>query len=189
MVACVHIAGAQQVSSRAKAMLMMSYARPEQQIKDVKIYADTMTVFSLADYVIYPLGKWENVEQYITQTQLLWERSVGYKQFFDSMEVSVNTLTRLDGSRVDMYRAIHTGLVEMLAGKITDPLVRLENGAHAGMPKQEVFELFFNKFPRGYVEDIHVLKVISGASEVGQIYTFKGRKLRHIGIQSKYKYY
>ena len=37
--------------------------------------------------------------------------------------------------------------------------------------------------------DVSVLKVISGAGEVGQIYTFKGNKLRHIGIVSRYKYY
>ncbi|MDY5969805.1 MAG: hypothetical protein SPJ13_07335 [Bacteroidales bacterium] len=189
LAACFFTAGAQQVSQRAKAMLMMNHARPEYQIKDVKIYADTMTVYSLSDYVVYPIGKWENVEQYITQTQLLWERSVGYKNYFDSMEVSVNTLTRLDGSYMDMFRSIHTGRVEMIAGKITDPQVILANGAHVGMDKQEVFEILFNKFPKGYVEDIHVLKVISGANEVGQIYTFKGRKLRHIGIVSRYKYY
>ena len=43
---------AQQVSSRAKAVRMLAYARPEYQVKDVKVYADTMTVFSLADYPI-----------------------------------------------------------------------------------------------------------------------------------------
>ena len=80
---------AQQVSSKAKAVRMLAYARPEYQVKDVKVYADTMTVFSLADYPIYPLGKWNSVEQFITNNQLLWYRESGYKRFYDTMTVAV----------------------------------------------------------------------------------------------------
>lgn len=180
---------AQEISSRAKAMRMMTFAKPEYMVKDIKVLADTMTVYSLADYVIYPIGKWENVEQYITNTQLQWYREVGYKNYYDSMSVSVNTLRRLDDSFIDMYRSITTGRVEMIAGKITDPEVVLDNGVHVGMTKEEVFRIIFKRFPKSYVSDISVLKVISGAGEVGQIYTFKGNKLRHIGIISRYKYY
>ena len=180
---------AQEISSRAKAMRMMTFAKPEYMIKDIKVLGDTMVVYSLSDHVIYPIGKWENVEQYITNTQLQWYREVGYKSYFDSMSVSVNTLRRLDDSYLDMYRSITTGRVEMIAGKLTDPEVVLDNGTHAGMQKADVFAVFFKRFPKSYVADVAVLKVISGAGEVGQIYTFRGQKLRHIGIVSKYKYY
>lgn len=180
---------AQEISSRAKAMRMMTFSKPEYMVKDIKVLADTMTVYSLADFVIYPIGKWENVEQYITSSQLQWYREVGYKRFFDSMSVSVNTLRRLDDSYFDMYRSISTGRVEMIGGKITDPEVVLQNGVHVGMSKEDVFRAVFKRFPKSYVSDINVLRVISGAGEVGQVYTFKGNKLRHIGIVSKYKYY
>lgn len=180
---------AQEVSSRAKAMRMMTYSRPEYMIKDIKIFTDTMTVYSLSEYVIYPIGKWENIESYITSTQIQWYREIGYKKFYDSMEVSVNTLKRLDDSYLDMYRSIWTGRVEMLGGKISDPEVKLSNGIKVGMTKEQVFGILFRKYPRSYTADIQVLKVISGAGEVGQIYTFKGNKLRHIGIITKYKYY
>lgn len=180
---------AQEVSSRAKAMRMMTYARPEYMVKDIKVYVDTMTVISRSEYVIYPIGKWDNIESYITATQLQWYRNIGYKKYFDSMEVSVNTLSRLDDSYLDMYRSIWTGRVEMLQGKINDREIVLANGVHVGMTKEEVFGIIFKKFPRSYVADINVLKVMSGAGEVGEVYTFKGNKLRHIGIVSKYKYY
>ena len=180
---------AQEVSARAKAMRMMTYSKPEYMVKDIKVLADTMIVYSLADYVIYPIGKWENVEQYITNTQLQWYRESGYKRYFDSMTVSVNTLRRLDDSYLDMYRSITNGRVEMISGKITDPEVVLDNGVRVGMSKEEVFRIIFKRFPKSYIADINVLKVISGAGEVGQIYTFRGNKLRHIGIVSKYKYY
>ena len=88
-----------------------------------------------------------------------------------------------------MYRSITTGRVEMIAGLITDPEVKLDNGVYVGMTKEDVFRIIFKRFPKSYVTDITVLKVISGAGEVGQIYTFRGNKLRHIGIISKYKYY
>ncbi len=189
LAATVGSISAQEVSSRAKAMRMMTYAKPEYMVKDIKVLADTMIVYSLADYVIYPIGKWENIEQYITNTQLQWYRESGYKNFYDSMSVSVNTLRRLDDSYLDMYRSITTGRVEMIAGKLTDPEVVLENGIHAGSSKDDVFKVIFKRFPKSYVADIAVLKVISGAGEVGQIYTFRGNKLRHIGIISKYKYY
>lgn len=189
LLAAVALVPAQEVSARAKAMRMMTYSKPEYMIKDVKILADTMIVYSLADFVIYPIGKWENVEQYITSTQLQWYRDVGYKNYYDSMSVSVNTLRRLDDSYLDMYRSITTGRVEMIAGKITDPEVVLDNGVHVGMSKDEVFKVLFKRFPKSYVADVAVLKVISGAGEVGQVYTFRGNKLRHIGIISKYKYY
>ena len=179
----------QQVSSRAKALRMMTYARPEYMVKDIKAYTDTMTVYSLSEYVIYPIGKWETVEEYITKCQLQWYREIGYKQYFDSMEVSVNTLKRIDGTFIDIYRAIWTGRVEVLDGKIYDKEVVLANGIHVGMTKEEVFNVLFRKFPQSYIADISVLKVVSGANEVGQIYTFKGDRLRHIGIISHYKYY
>lgn len=180
---------AQEISSRAKAMRMMTYAKPEYMVKDIKVLADTMTIYALSEHVIYPIGKWDNVEQYITNTQLQWYREVGYKNYYDSMVVSVNTLRRLDGSYIDMYRSITTGSVEMIAGRITDAEVKLENGVHVGMSKEDVFRVIFKRFPKSYVSDIAVLKVISGAGEVGQVYTFRGNKLRHIGVISKYKYY
>ena len=130
-----------------------------------------------------------NPEYMVKDIKMQWYREVGYKNYYDSMSVSVNTLRRLDDSYLDMYRSITTGRVEMIAGKITDPEVKLDNGVHVGMSKEDVFKVVFKRFPKSYVADIAVLKVISGAGEVGEIYTFRGNKLRHIGIISKYKYY
>lgn len=189
LAALFSIVSAQELSSRAKAMRMMTFAKPEYMVKDIKVLADTMTVYALSDIVIYPIGKWENVEQYITSTQLQWYREVGYKNYYDSMVVSVNTLRRLDDSYIDMYHSITTGRVEMIAGHITDAEVKLDNGVYVGMSKEDVFRTIFKRFPKSYVNDIAVLKVISGAGEVGEVYTFRGNKLRHIGIISKYKYY
>ena len=185
----VFTVNAQQVSSRAKAVRMLAYARPECQVKDVKVYADTMTVFSLADYPIYPLGKWSSVEQFITNNQLLWYRESGYKNFYDTMTVAVNTLKRLDGTNINVYRSIWTDKLEMVYAKITDSAVVLDNGVRVGMSKEEVFKVVFKSYPKSYTTDINVLKVIAGAAEVGEIYTFKGGKLRNIKIVSKYKYY
>lgn len=189
LIAVAFAAEAQQVSSRAKAVRMLAYARAEYQVKDVKVYADTMTVFSLADYPIYPIGKWSTVEDYITSNQLLWYRESGYKTFYDTMTVSVNTLKRLDGTNINVYRSIWTNKLEMVAAKITDSAVVLDNGIHVGMTKEEVFKTIFRSYPKSYTSDINVLKVIAGAAEVGEIYTFKGNKLRHIQVVSKYKYY
>ena len=180
---------AQQVSSRAKAVRMLAYARPEYQVKDVKVYADTMTVFSLADYPIYPFGKWNTVEQFITNNQLLWYRESGYKNFYDTMTVAVNTLKRLDGSNINWYRSIWTNNLEMVAAKITDTAVVLDNGIKVGMTKEEVFKVIFKSYPKSYTSEINVLKVIAGAAEVGEIYTFKGNRLRHVQVISRYKYY
>lgn len=179
----------QQVASRAKAMRMMSFSRPEYQIKDIKVYADTMTVYSLASYIIYPFGEWSSLEQYITDNQLSWYRDIGYKRYFDSMEVSVNRMSRYDGSYIDMYYSIWTSKVELLGGYILDKEVQLANGIHTGMTKDEVLNVFFKKYPKSYTSDVLVLKVISGAGEVAEIYTFKGTKLRHIKIETAYKYY
>ena len=57
------------------------------------------------------------------------------------------------------------------------------------MSKDDVFKVFFKKYPKSYTSDILVLKVVSGAGEVAEIYTFKGAKLRHIKIETAYKYY
>lgn len=179
----------QQVSSRAKALRIMDFARPEYMVKDVKIIADTMTVYTLSDYVIYPFGKWNTLEEYITNTELQWYREVGYKKFMGNQEVSVNTLKRIDGSYIDIYRAITTGKVEMLSAKITDPEVVFKNGLHVGMTMQEVYLTFFTKYLKSYVVDVNVLKIISGGGEVSQIYTFRGNKLRHLQVRSDYKFY
>jgi hypothetical protein len=179
----------QQVASRAKALRMLNFSRPEYQIKDIKVYTDTMTVYSLAGYVIYPLGEWSSVEQYITDNQLSWYRDIGYKKYYDSMEVSVNRMRRYDDSYIDMYYSIWTKKVELLGGYITDKEVKLVNGLHVGMSKDDVFKVFFKKYPKSYTSDVTVLKVISGAGEVAEIYTFRGQKLRHIKIETAYKYY
>ena len=183
------MAFSQQVASRAKAMRMMAFSRPEYQIKDLKVYTDTMTVYSLSRAVIYPFGEWTSVEQYITDNQLHWYRDQSYRHYYDSMEVSVNRMRRVDDSYIDLYYSIWTKKVEILSGYIADPEITLNNGLHVGMSKDEVFNIFFKRYPRSYTSDIAVLKVVSGAGEVGQIYTFRGKKLRHIGFISKYKYY
>ena len=179
----------QQVASRAKAMRMMSFSRPEYQIKDIKVYTDTMTVYSLAGYIIYPFGEWGSVEQYITDNQLSWYRDIGYKKYYDSMEVSVNRLRRYDDSYIDVYYSIWTKKVEVLGGYIIDKEVQLVNGLHVGMSKDDVFNVFFKRYPKSYTSDVAVLKVISGAGEVAEIYTFRGQKLKHIKIETAYKYY
>ena len=179
----------QQVASRAKAMRMMNFSRPEYLIKDLKVYTDTMTVYSLSTYVIYPFGEWSSVEQYITDNQLSWYREIGYRKYYDSMEVSVNRMRRYDDSYIDLYYSIWTKKVELLGGYVADPEVKLANGIHVGMSKDEVFHVFFKKYPRSYTADVQVLKVISGAGEVAEIYTFKGQKLRHIKFETAYKYY
>ena len=189
LIATVFSVNAQQVSSKAKAVRMLAYARPEYQVKDVKVYADTMTVYSLADYPIYPFGKWSTVEQFITNNQLLWYRESGYKTFYDTMTVAVNTLSRLAGSNVNFYRSTWTSKLEMIYARITDTAVVLDNGIHVGMSKADVFKTIFRSYPKSYTADIRVLKVIAGAAEVGQIYTFKGNKLKLIQVTSKYKYY
>ena len=182
-------ANSQQVASRAKAMRMMSFSRPEYQIKDIKVYTDTMTLYSLSNYVIYPFGEWSSMEQYITDNQLHWYRESGYRHYFDSMEVSVNRMKRLDDSYIDMFYSIWTKKVELLGGRINDPEIVLDNGIHVGMSKDDVFKVFFKKYPKSYTSDVAVLKVISGAGEVAEIYTFKGTKLRHVKIETAYKYY
>ena len=179
----------QQVASRAKAMRMMNFSRPEYQIKDVKVYTDTMTVYSLSNTIIYPFGEWESMEQYITDNQLHWYRESGYRKYFDSMEVSVNRMKRLDDSYIDMFYSIWTRKVELLGGRINDAEVVLANGIHVGMSKDDVFKVFFKKYPKSYTSEVAVLKVVSGAGEVAEIYTFKGTKLRHIKIETAYKYY
>ena len=186
---CGSMAMSQQVASRAKAMRMMNFSRPEYMIKDIKVYTDTMTIYSLAGYVIYPLGEWSSVEQYITDNKLSWYRDIGYKNYFDSMEVSVNRMRRYDDSYVDMYYSIWTKKVELLGGYITDKEVQLVNGLHVGMSKDDVFKVFFKKYPKSYTADVTVLKVVSGAGEVAEIYTFRGQKLKHIKIETAYKYY
>ncbi len=189
LVATLTTTFAQEVSSRAKAMRIMKFARPEYQVKDIKVLVDTMTVYALNEQVVYPFGKWNSIEQYITDGQLRWDREVGYKHYLDSMHVSVNTLKRLDGSEIDVFRSISTGLMEILAAHITDPEVSFVNGLHPGMTKADVFNVFFDTYPTSYTQDITVLKVVSGAHEVEQVYTFKGQRLRLIEVRSRYKYY
>ena len=138
---------------------------------------------------IYPFGKWNTVEQFITNNQLLWYRESGYKNFYDTMTVAVNTLKRLDGSNINWYRSIWTNNLEMVSAKITDTAVVLDNGIKVGMTKEEVFKVIFKSYPKSYTSEINVLKVIAGAAEVGEIYTFKGNRLRHVQVISRYKYY
>ena len=157
------------LSSRAKAMRMMNFSREEYMIKDIKVYTDTMTVYSLSNIIIYPFGQWESMEQYITDNQLHWYRESGYRKFFDSMEVSVNRMKRLDDSYLDMFYSIWTRKVELLGGRINDPEVILTNGIHVGMSKDDVFKVFFKKYPKSYTSEVAVLKVISGAGEVAEI--------------------
>ncbi len=189
LLACSTAAFSQQVASRAKAMRMMAFSRPEFQIKDIKVYTDTMTVYTMANQVIYPFGVWTSMEDYITDNQLHWYRESDYRKYFDSMEVSVNRMTRLDGSYLDLFYSIWTRKVEVLAGHVSDPEIILANGLHAGSSKDDVFKVFFKKYPKSYTSDVSVLKVVSAAGEVAQIYTFKGQRLRHIKIETAYKYY
>lgn len=189
LVLCSSLAFSQQVASRAKAMRMMAFGREEYMIKDIKVYTDTMTVYSLSNHVIYPFGVWESMEQYITDNQLHWYRESDYRKYFDSMEVSVNRMKRLDDSYLDMFYSIWTRKVELLGGRISDPEVVLANGIRVGMMKDDVLKVFFKKYPKSYTADVQVLKIISGAGEVAEIYTFKGQKLRHIKIETAYKYY
>ena len=141
VVLSVGTAMSQQVASRAKALRMLNFSRPEYQIKDIKVYTDTMTVYSLSDYIIYPFGEWSSVEQYITDNQLSWYRDIGYKKYYDSMEVSVNRMRRTDDSYIDLYYSIWTKKIELLGGYISDPEVKLVNGLHVGMSKNDGFKI------------------------------------------------
>ena len=179
----------QNLSQRAVAARMKTFARPEYSVKEIKYYTDTMTVVSLSEYVIYPLGKHSKIESYVYRSGIEWYRESGYQDFFDTMHVSVNTLSRLDGSHVDAFIAINTDKMEIVDGYITDTNIVLQNGIKVGMSKEEVFSVFFDTYPRAYLANINVLRISSGASEISEVYTFKGRKLKSIGFRTRYKYY
>lgn len=179
----------QNLSQRAISARMKTFARPEYMVKDIKYYTDTMTVISLSEYVIYPLGKHSKIESYVHRSGIDWYRESGYQNFFDTLHVSVNTLSRLDGSHVDAFIAINTNKMEMVDGYITDTNIVLQNGIKVGMSKEEVFSKFFSTYPRAYLANINVLRVSSGANEISEIYTFRGKKLKSIGFVTRYKYY
>ncbi|MBO4741875.1 MAG: hypothetical protein J5605_09605 [Bacteroidales bacterium] len=179
----------QNLSQRAISARMKTFARPEYMVKDIKYYTDTMTVVALSEYVIYPLGKYSKIENYVHRSRIDWYRESGYRDFFDTMHVSVNTLSRLDGSHVDAFIAINTNKMEIVDGFITDTNIVLQNGIKVGMTKEEVFSVFFETYPRAYLANINVLRVSSGASEISEIYTFRGKKLKSIGFVTRYKYY
>lgn len=179
----------QNLSQRAISARMKTFARPEYMVKDIKYYTDTMTVISLSEYVIYPLGKHNRIESYVHRSGIDWYRESGYQDFFDTMHVSVNTLSRLDGSHIDAFMAINTGKMEMVDAYITDTNIVLQNGIKVGMTKEEVFSKFFDTYPRAYLANINVLRVSSGANEISEVYTFRGKKLKSIGFVTRYKYY
>ena len=74
----------QNLSQRAISARMKTFARPEYLVKDIKYYTDTMTVISLSEYVIYPLGKHSKIESYVHRSGIDWYRESGYQNFFDT---------------------------------------------------------------------------------------------------------
>ena len=73
----------------------------------------------------------------------------------------------------------------MDCGKPIDTSLQLKLGAR---------NLYLTDGTKLYIDhdntaDVQVLKIISGAGEVAEIYTFKGTKLRHIKVETAYKYY
>lgn len=186
---CICGAYAQNLSQRAISARMKDFSRPEYMVKDIKYYTDTMTVVSLSEYVIYPLGKYNRVESYVNRSGIDWYREVGYQRFFDTMNVSVHSLKRLDDSFIDVFMAINTEKMEIVGAYITDTIVKLQNGIKVGMSKEDVFKVFFEKTPRAYLANVNVLRVASGANEIAELYIFKRNKLKAIAFVTKYRYY
>ena len=181
---------AQNISQRARSMRMESYAKDEYQVKDIKIFDDTMFVICRSEYVHYPLGKYNSVDAYINRSNLDWYRQMNYRKFFsDSLSVPVTHINRLDGSYVDTYSSMNTGKMEIIAGHITDSSIKLRLKVCVGMKKSEVFAAFVRAFPKTYIADINVLRIVSAGGEFAQVFTFKRNKLQYIDFLTNYRYY
>ena len=181
---------AQNISQRARSMRMESYAKDEYQVKDIKIFDDTMFVICRSEYVHYPVGKYNSVDAYINRSNLDWYRQMNYRSFFsDSLSVPVTNISRLDGSYIDTYSSINTGKMEIIAGHITDSSIKLRLKVCVGMSKKDVFGAFFRSFPKTYIADINVLRVVSAGGEFAQIFTFKRNRLQYIDFITNYRYY
>lgn len=181
---------AQNISQRARSMRMESYAKDEYQVKDIKIFDDTMFVICRAEYVHYPLGKYNSVDAYINRSYLDWYRNMTYRSFYnDSLRVPVTKISRLDDSYIDTYSSINTGKMEIIGGNITDPAIKLRLKVCVGMKKNDVFAAFFRSFPKTYIADINVLRVVSAGGEFAQVFTFKRNRLQSIAFITNYRYY
>ena len=131
---------AQNISQRARSLRMESYAKDEYQVKDIKIFDDTMFVICRSEYVHYPLGKYNSVDAYINRSYLDWYREMSYQNFFnDSLRVPVTKISRLDDSFIDTYSSINTGKMEIIGGNITDSAIKLRLKVCVGMKKNDVF--------------------------------------------------
>ncbi len=181
---------AQNISQRARSMRMESYAKDEYQVKDIKIFDDTMFVICRSEYVHYPVGKFNSVDAYINRSNLDWYRQMNYRSFFsDSLRVPVTNIKRLDDSYIDTYSSINTGKMEIIGGHITDPAIKLRLKVCVGMSKKDVFMAFFRAFPQTYIADINVLRIVSAGGEFAQIFTFKRNRLQYIDFITNYRYY
>ncbi|MBR5784781.1 MAG: hypothetical protein IKY43_06415 [Bacteroidales bacterium] len=181
---------AQNISQRARSLRMESYAKDEYQVKDIKIFDDTMIVICRSEYVHYPLGKYNSVDAYVNRSRMDWYREMSYRNFFnDSLRVPVTRVHRLDGSFIDTYSSMNTGKMEIIGGHITDSEILIRQKVRVGVKKTDVYSAFFRAVPRTYIADINVLRIESAGGEFAQLFTFKRGVLVSIDFLTSYRYY
>ena len=179
----------QNLSRRAKADRLAQIANPNLGVKEVKSQFDTLIIVSLAEELFYPFGKYKSVNEFVQKGNIEWYRSAERHDFSDTLDITVYNFARLDGSYLNFYQSVTTGLMDFIDGSITDKDLVLKNGMHVGMSKQEVLEKYFKNPPRAYTEDIKVIKIFSGLYEIAQIFSFDDEQVSSIGFSSYYIYY
>ena len=152
-------------------------------IVKLKKKQDTIIIVCTGWFFYYPFGKNSNLKELTDQvnsSEMKMEYSKSYDNDFELFRFSQKN------SYLKFTKEAETGKLEIVAGRIVDPGLRLVNGVRVGMKKEDFVHLYFNDSNNQFAY-VHVIEFISALDGIWHYYTFKDDTLSEIRFDTDYQ--
>lgn len=155
----------------------------EQEGRIFKISYDTLKIFTLSDYINYPLGKYRKIKAVEKKFPFMKMR-VEYDYSYGEQ----NKLYRFyyNNSFFKLYYDDYANTLEIVSAKIVDKDIKLLDGISTGIPKRKFLSKISVKLSQNQISNTRVIKLQSGLDNLCHYYTFENDTLKTIYIDNVY---
>jgi hypothetical protein len=156
------------------------------ELIEIQLKKDTLELISTADFLYYPFGRFDSISDFIQQNDFL-QKYHQEKTIESNDNINMFKLIYKDNFLV-IFKSPDSKRIEIIKARISDPNINLVNKLKAGINKEDFLNIFFNNVDGATIQNISVIKFISGLTGVWNNYYFENNKLSYYTFDTDYQF-
>lgn len=158
------------------------------EILEHNIFADTLLIVTTSDFLYYPFGNYKNMKDFTNQYSFM-KNSVEYDYPYNDSTSTMIPLYRFsfNQSYIKFLYDNDKKRLELIAAKIFNSEVGLNNQVKIGITKSDFIKKFTNQINPEQIKTVKVIEFVSGVLGIWHYYVFDNDVLISFDIDTDYQ--